>query len=194
MEPGTRVRVEMSKWGDRPHWQFAAVLLGEDEHGTWLGTPAGTHHHRPGLEFHSDVDTVTVVPRDDWYAATLHAPGTWCDLYVDMTTPAQWDGEVLRMVDLDLDVIRLSDPIPTAALAQASQSGRAPGEVFVDDEDEFAEHQVAYGYPPEVVEAARSACDRVLADARARRAPYDGSHRRWLDALTRLASDAARRA
>lgn len=191
MEPGTPVRVEMSKWGDRPHWQFTGVHLGSDEHGTWLGTPAGTHYHRPGYEFRSDVDSVTLVPRDDWYAATFHAPGIWCNLYVDMTTPARWDGDVLMMVDLDLDVIRLSDPLPAGTLAQASEAGRVPGEVFVDDEDEFAEHRVAYGYPPEVVRAAQDSCDRVLADARAGRAPYDGSHRRWLEELSRLASAAA---
>ena len=188
MEPGTPVRVEMTKWGDRPHWRFAGVHLGSDEHGEWLGFPAGTHNQRPGHEFHADVDCVTLLPRDDWYAATFHAPGIWCDLYVDIATPGEWDGDVLRAVDLDLDVIRLS---PAGSQAPPTGITAAPGEVFVDDEDEFAEHQVAYGYPPEVVRAARDASDRVLAAARAGRAPYDGSHRPWLEQLARLAERAS---
>ena len=190
-EPGTPVRVEMSKWGDRPHWQVECVHLGSDEHGEWLGFPTGTHNHRPGFEFHSEVDSVTLVPRDGWYAATFHAPGIWCELYVDIATPAVWDGVVVRAVDLDLDVIRLSSESPASPPVPDYVQKAGLGEVFVDDEDEFAEHQVAYGYPAEVVRAAREAADRVLADARARRAPYDGSHRRWLGELSRLASAAA---
>ena len=45
--PGTRARVVARKWGDRPHWEHAAVLLGNDEHGTWLGTTPGTTRSRP---------------------------------------------------------------------------------------------------------------------------------------------------
>ena len=59
------------------------------------------------------------------------------DLYVDMTTPPAWDGDVLRAVDLDLDVVR----------------GRT-GRVWVDDEDEFAAHRGPYGYPTAVVDLA----------------------------------------
>ena len=183
MEPGTPIRCEMTKWGDRPHWQFDGIHLGSDEHGEWLGFPQGTHNRRPGYEFHSEVDAVTLVPTGSWYAATFHAPGIWCDLYVDITTPGRWDGPVLRAVDLDLDVIRMAitlpDRLPPGKLAAA-------GEVFVDDEDEFAEHQVAYGYPAEVVENAQTSCAAVLADVRAGRAPYDGTHQRWLDELSRL--------
>ena len=181
--PGTRVRCEMTKWGDRLHWQFEGIHLGSDEHGEWLGFPQGTHNHRPGYEFHSQVDAVTLVPMDGWYAATFHAPGIWCDLYVDITTPGRWQGDVLRAVDLDLDVIRMSaDPVgPPPAL-----STRQPGEIFVDDEDEFAEHQMAYGYPADVVESAQASCDRVVAAVRARQAPYDGTARPWLDRLAEL--------
>ncbi len=188
MEPGTPIRCEMTKWGDRPHWEFAGAHLGSDEHGTWLGFPRGTLNRRPGHEFHSEVDSVTLVPAGGWYAATFHAPGIWCDLYVDITTPGQWDGTVLRAIDLDLDVIRMApEPPPPSPLAPQNLSA-GPGEVFVDDEDEFAEHQVAYGYPADVIEQAQASCVAVLAAVRAGRAPYDGTHQHWLDELSRLTS------
>lgn len=183
--PGTAVRCEMTKWGDRPHWQFAGVLLGADEHGEWLGFPAGTRNHRPGHEFRSAVDCVTLVPVDGWYAATFQAPGIWCDLYIDVTTPPAWDGDVLRAVDLDLDVIRMPKELP-ADLPAGFVAHAGPGEVFVDDEDEFEEHQVALGYPADVVTSARASCDALVAAVRAGEPPYDGSHQRWLDALSRL--------
>lgn len=186
MEPGTAIRCEMTKWGDRPHWQFAATYLGADEHGDWIGVPAGTHHQRPGHEFHSPVDAVTLVPRGGWYAATVHDPGSWVDVYVDITTPGVWHDDVLRMVDLDLDVVRLADPLPEEVREEAVRRGHLDGAIYVDDEDEFAEHQVAYGYPADVIDRAQASCDEVLAAVRAGLPPYDGTHQRWLDALSLL--------
>ena len=186
LSPGDPVRVEMTKWVDRPHWSFDAHYLGADEHGEWLGFPQGTVNTRPGLEFASRVGCVTLVTPDGWYAATFHGPGIWCDLYVDIATPGRWDGTVLRAVDLDLDVIRMTDPLPASVYAEAEKAGRVAGEVFVDDEDEFAEHQVAYSYPADVVESAQASCDRVVAAVRARQAPYDGTARPWLDRLAEL--------
>ncbi len=182
MSPGDPIRVEMTKWGDRPHWSFDGIHLGADAHGEWLGFPAGTHNQRPGHEFHSQVDAVTLVPPGGWYAATFHAPGTWCEVYVDVTTPAAWDGHVLRAVDLDLDVIRMSPD----HLADPLEWMAGPGETFVDDEDEFAEHQVALDYPERVIAAARASCDELEVAVRERVAPYDGSHQRWLEELARL--------
>ncbi|MCW2793990.1 MAG: hypothetical protein JWO76_3088, partial [Nocardioides sp.] len=39
--PGDPVRVVMTKWGDRAHWEYDAVLPGSVEHGDWLGIPGG---------------------------------------------------------------------------------------------------------------------------------------------------------
>jgi hypothetical protein len=186
MEPGTPIRCEMTKWGDRPHWEFTGIHLGADEHGEWLGFPQGTHNQRPGHQFHSAVDAVTLVQPDRWHLPTFQAPGIWCDLYIDVTTPAAWDGRVLKAIDLDLDVIRLPDPLPPVESAPWDEPPAGPGEVFVDDEDEFAEHQVAFGYPAEVVASAQSSCDQLVAAVRAGLPPYDGTHRRWLEVLSRL--------
>ncbi|MCK9826042.1 DUF402 domain-containing protein [Nocardioides cavernae] len=185
---GTPIRCEMTKWGDRPHWQFAGLYLGADEHGEWLGFPAGTHNQRPGHEFHSQVGAITLVQADRWHLPTFQAPGIWCDLYIDVTTPATWDGDVLRAIDLDLDVIRLPDQLPPVHTAPWDTPPVGPGEVFVDDEDEFAEHQVAFGYPPEVIGAAQASCDELVSAVRAGLPPYDGSHARWLAELSRLAA------
>jgi hypothetical protein len=162
----------MSKWGERPHWELDAVYLGADEHGQWIGAPAGTLNARPGAQFVSEVDSVSLVPPEDGepatHIATFHRPGIWCRVYVDITTPARWDGTLLRAVDLDLDVIQ----------------GDA-GRVWVDDEDEFAAHRVRLGYPDELVRSALEACDRVHAAVAAAAPPYDGTAEAW---LTRLGS------
>jgi hypothetical protein len=160
------VRIVMTKWGGRPHWELDATFLGGDRHGDWIGVPSGTLNARPGARFVSEVDAVTLVPRDadlGWCLPTFHRPGIWCSVYVDITTPAAWEGGVLRAVDLDLDVIR-------------GDTGR----VWVDDEDEFADHRLRYDYPDDAVRAALATSERVLGHITAGRAPFDDAAEEWL--------------
>ena len=65
MEPGDPVRIEMTKWGDRPHWHIPAHWLGRDEHGEWLGIHPGTEMVRPGMRFVSTNFQVGLVPHVD---------------------------------------------------------------------------------------------------------------------------------
>jgi uncharacterized protein len=170
LDTGDAMRIELTKWGDRPHWEFDGVYLGSDEHGDWIGFAAGTLMSRPGMEVRPPNHQVGLVPAhggaDGAWLGTFHGPGGLVRTYVDMTTVPRWDGSVLRAVDLDLDVIETLQ-----------------GEVIVDDEDEFAEHQVAFGYPSEVIALAERTRDSVLAAVTARRAPFDGSADRWLAVL-----------
>lgn len=179
--PPRHVRIQMTKWGDRPHWRFDGTWLGEDEHGQWIGFPAGTHHSRPGMEVESRVDSVTLAPHDGWFMATFQAPGNWCEVYVDIATPPVWDGDVVTSTDLDLDVVRLA---PVRIEEWTPPGITAPGGgVWLDDEDEFEEHRVEYGYPQDVVDAARASAEALMSAVRAGETPYDGSHRRWLEVL-----------
>jgi hypothetical protein len=172
MRPGDPVRVRFQKWGGGAHWSADVVWLGEDDHGSWAGWPPGTRWTRPGMEFTSHGRQVGLFPRDRGFAATFYEPvADYAHrLYVDVATPPSLrDGE-LRAVDLDLDVIERFD-----------------GEVFVDDEDEFAEHQVAYGYPAEVVAAAEAERDRLLHEVRAGAAHFaEGLADHWRQELGRL--------
>ncbi len=172
--PGTQVRCEMTKWPDRPHWVFAGIYLGADEHGDWIGFPSGTRFTRPGADVTMPNDQVGLVPAESltergWIAA-FHGPGTDFRLYVDMATPPVWDGLVVRSVDLDLDVVQ-------------GISGR----LWIDDEDEFADHRVRWSYPDEVVAGALRSCRAVAEAVEHRIPPFDGeTHLPW---LARLAAD-----
>jgi len=162
------VRCVMAKWGGRPHWEYDAVLLGSDEHGDWVGIPAGTPMARPGAAFTPPVDSVVLVPRDRaGWLATFYAPGFRILVYVDLTTPPRWEGATLHAVDLDLDVVR-------------GETGR----VWVDDEDEFAAHRLEWDYPEDVVVRTSRTCDEVHRRVTAREAPFDdATPERWLALL-----------
>lgn len=163
------------KWPDLPHWESDAVRLGEDAHGTWLGQPPGTLMTRPGSSFRTDWSQVTLAPSGRPFQATFYAPPGRApvEVYVDITTASVWEAGVVSCVDLDLDVVR-------------GWTGR----VWVDDEDEFAEHRVRFGYPDEVVRLAARSCEQVRRAVESHEPPYDGpTSAHWLGRLDALMMD-----
>ena len=164
------VRVLTRKWPDDAHWEFDALRLGVDALGQWVGVPKGTWLSKPGKGFTAWADHVVLLPHDAWWVATIYGSDADrpVDFYVDMTTPCVWsaDESEVRCVDLDLDVIRETD-----------------GRVWIDDEDEFAQHQVELDYPADIIRGARLGCDEVFAAMSAEQAPFDGSAGRWIAKL-----------
>ena len=75
--------------------------------------------------------------------------------YCNVTTPAVFDGEMIRYVDLDLDV-RVGPN----------------GEVEVLDEDEFLDNSKRMGFAPDVIEHARRAVDELLELAQTGQFPF----------------------
>lgn len=165
---GDRVHVAFTKFGGAPHWEFDAVRLGADSYGVWVLLPQGTPVSRPGYSINNPVDAVTVfapvTPAVPIFYRTRGAPPeVQLSIYVDITTPPIWDGDTVTMVDLDLDVAQHID-----------------GRILVLDEDEFAENQLSYGYPEELISLARSSCAGVLQDMRAGAEPYQSLGWHWL--------------
>ncbi len=93
---------------------------------------------------------------DRWYnVARVRRDGrTW--FYVNIATPAAFDGAQFHYVDLDLDVSWYTDSAPR-----------------VLDEDEFLAHSKVMRYPADVIERARAAVDEVLGMIGRRAFPFD---------------------
>ena len=66
------------------------------------------------------------------------------------------------VIDMDLDVVRTA--------------GRG---VFIDDEDEFAEHRVAMDYPAELAESLQASAHQLYQAGKAQQAPFDGTDVEW---------------
>jgi protein associated with RNAse G/E len=173
---GDRVHVAMTKWGGARHWTFDARWLGSDEHGYWMGQHTGDELSRPGADFVMPSNAVLLCPRDAWFVATFYAeapPGANNpEVYVDIASVTSWSSASATAVDLDLDVVRRWD-----------------GSVFVDDEDEFLEHQRTLGYPPEVVTAAQLSCEQLVPAVTNHVPPFDSTSSVWLDVLAGLAAE-----
>jgi uncharacterized protein len=51
--------------------------------------------------------------------------------------------------------------------------------VFIDDEDEFAEHRVSMDYPATLVETLEACADQLYQAVEAQQAPFDGTDVEW---------------
>lgn len=165
------VQVVVRKFDGSPHRHISMIRLGEDEYGIWLGARIGTicsDGSRIAL-YATEERRVMLFPHDAWWTALFQAAPARLDVYCDITTPAEWThpGEVTT-VDLDLDVCRT----------------RADGSVFVDDEDEFALHQIRYGYPPDVIARAEATSGWLSAALREPAEPFRSRYRTWLDQVS----------
>jgi hypothetical protein len=111
---------------------------------------------------------VTVFPHDAaWSGSFYESDEQPIATYVDMTTVPVWDGATVSMVDLDLDVVLLRD-----------------GSLKLDDEDEFDQHRVGFGYPAEGVELALTSCEAVRRAVELSQSPFDAeTPKRWFAAL-----------
>ncbi|WP_433825221.1 DUF402 domain-containing protein [Actinoplanes sp. CA-015351] len=151
--------MRFTKWGGKLHWHYPLEPIGSDEHGLWFGARSGTimtrGYEEPVRQPH---DFITLVPSaGDWIASfNPSTADTEVAVYVDVTTLPSYEGGVVRAVDLDLDVVRLFD-----------------GSVRVLDEDEFAEHQILYGYPPPVIAQARATTDDLVSRLTAAIEPFE---------------------
>lgn len=144
-------------------------LLGTDDHGSWLGAGAGNILQRgdepPIVLPQAHLCLIPAEPH--WWTVFFNArPEPHVEVYCDICTVPQRVDSGFTMVDLDLDVIRHWD-----------------GTVEVVDEDEFEEHSVKYGYPPDVISSARSAADELAALIRSGTEPFRSDYRKWLSLL-----------
>lgn len=169
IEPGDLVVSRNRKFNGKAHWVVPGRYLGTDEHGIWIFQ--GTHEFisRPGAALYTESDAVLLVPHTGEYVATFYddAHPAGVRMYVDLAHDFAWNRIrpgifEFHMIDMDLDVI----------------STRARG-VFVDDEDEFAEHQVQMDYPRTLIETIEAECRRIFAAVNTAAAPFDGTDIAW---------------
>ncbi|GGN66171.1 hypothetical protein GCM10010112_28300 [Actinoplanes lobatus] len=163
------IRMRFTKWGGRLHWFYPLEPLGEDRHGRWFGARAGTPVQRgdepPVVQGH---DVVTLIPATGCWIGSFNPDHVELSAYIDVTTRPEIIDGVIHAVDLDLDVIRRRD-----------------GSVAVLDEDEFADHQVRYGYPAPVVAQARATTDDLVGLLTTAVQPFETEARRRLAAFSR---------
>ena len=163
------VRVVYRKQDGSLHWHMTTQWLGEDEHGIWTGAARPTLMRKgDGPLVTLEYASVMLFPRNAWWTAAFNDVPASTEIYCDITTPVSWPsaGEV-TMIDLDLDVSR-----------------RRTGEVELWDQDEFASHQIKYGYPADVIAEAERAAQWLRTALTENDEPFAAAYRSYLAMIT----------
>ncbi len=175
-EIGEPVSFLMRKWDGSQHRQTTMVYLGSDEYGRWLAIPTGIDARLPGSPSVNRAAHVMLVPDDRCFLAHFNAAPSQNAIYADVTTAPEFghdgNGWVVAAADMDLDVVRRRD-----------------GRIWIEDEDEFAEHTVSYGYPADVVATTRATADALLTAVREECEPFGTTWRRWIDRGSAIVAD-----
>ena len=161
-ESDRRVYVHATNYDGSPHWRHPAWLVAADdglvitrtepglevahERGVWVDPYQTRGHYWP----------------DRWYnVIRLDEPDKGLNgYYCNVATPAEFDGETLRYIDLQLDVRVFAQP--DGALTYT-----------VMDEDDFEAACRRYAYSDDLVARARQAVDELIALIEARSFPFD---------------------
>jgi protein associated with RNAse G/E len=146
-----------TKYDGSPRDEWPAQLL--EQRGTQLRlyvpeeTKAIVRGHRRQV---THVAFTALFWTDRWYNVWQFDRARAVLFYANVAMPCQFDGSVLRWVDLDIDIVCCAD-----------------GSVVVKDEDEFEEHTARFAYPDHVVERALAARDELLSLANAAAFPFN---------------------
>jgi hypothetical protein len=169
LQPGQLVVARNRKWNGKAHWVVPGRYLGEDRHGWWIFQGTNEFCSRPGAAFYTASDAVLLVPRSGDWVATFYddAHPNGVRVYIDLAVAHEWTDirpavTEFHVIDMDLDVIRMA--------------GRG---VFIDDQDEFAEHRIAMNYPDRLVDDIQAAADELYQAVKAQHAPFDGTDVEW---------------
>lgn len=171
--PGTRILFSWRKWDASPHWQHDCVYLGSDRWGDWVGQPTGWRSSRPGREFGAESPNVTLIPPSGDYAYTANSERI-VRVYIDIAWDVAWSktqSDLVEGIDMDLDVVLAHD-----------ERG-----LWIDDRDEWDEHRVKYGYPPDIVARLEALAVDLERRVGAAEAPFDDATAGgWLAVLAKL--------
>ncbi len=154
--------VEVYKYQDKPHLTYPVRLLSEGPTefvllGEWGRV---VKHYTRGRDFIIENQSIEFLWADRPYTVAVDcgADGSIRSYYCNINLPVEREGDRIRYIDLDLD-LQLKPDLSCEIL----------------DEDEFLEHQVRYGYPPEVCQLARQALQDLIAVVDSRSYPFDGT-------------------
>jgi len=169
------------KYDSSPHWVVPGFYLGQDKYGHWLHQPAGALVARPGTAHLAASNALCLIPHSGQWIATLYADALEdFDVYIDLSSNIGWrrmkrGAWEVNSIDMDLDVIR----------------SRSQG-VFLDDEDEFAEHEIGMNYPASLVRSIGREAGLLLGTVINNDAPFNAEHRAtWQSKAERLAAQLA---
>ncbi len=154
-----------TKYDGSLHYRFPVEIVSADEDTliVYRGPDEEIHSYRGS--FPTETHALLLYYRNHYHNIFIAWNRDWTPLmhYVNIATPASWNGEKVTAVDMDLDLIRRS----------------GEDEVIIDDENEFSTHKDLFGYPQNLITSCREELDRLYSAMTARKGIYDDRIFSW---------------
>src|SRR5689334_20457394 len=97
---GDTVWIQRRKWRDTPHYGSEGRVLGEDEHGVWMGAQPGNRIYKgTGPIREGKYPVIWCLPRDGWFLVHHLVGHPDLDVYIDIAAPPIWSGRRVKVVD-----------------------------------------------------------------------------------------------
>ncbi|MBN2657305.1 MAG: DUF402 domain-containing protein [Spirochaetales bacterium] len=136
-----------TKYNSGTHYRFETRKIYESEKILAVYTPCDTPLKSYRGEFNTHTHILMFYFRDRLHNIHIHWNPDWSPRmhYVNIASEADWNGEQVSAIDLDLDLIRFF----------------GSEEIILDDEEEFEENSSRYSYPPDLIVRCRREADQV---------------------------------
>ena len=175
--PFKLVRLETFKYPAIERYFLPTALVSDTAEHLLLYHPAGgpTWQGSTARVFRSTMHSMAVLsPGKDYNTVLFWNPDwTFSSYYVNVALPVEWDGELCSYIDLDLDVLYV-----TENSRREPDDYAVPG-VYELDRDEFDEHKVVNAYPQEIIDRAEAALVEVQQLIARKEFPFDDSLLSW---------------
>jgi protein associated with RNAse G/E len=175
--PFKLAKVESFKYQDTPRYFLPCAVVSDTPECLTIFHPAGAPFWsgRDNKVYRMDSHSLNLLFPDRDYNVVFfwNLDWTFSAYYVNIALPVEWDGEFCRYIDLDLDVLYVTE-----------SSYRRPGNydqpgVYILDRDEYEERKVLFNYPPEIMARAEEALEVVQRQIALGAFPFDGSLLNW---------------
>ncbi len=157
LKPNDYVSIQSYKHDGTLHrtW-LKALVLDEDEEKIIIVTNRSLVIESDGRKWVTREPAICYFYYNEWYNVISMIRNTGVHYYVNIASPALYDGEALKYIDYDLDV-------------KASPKGK----VMVLDREEYHEHAKKMGYSYALDKVVRHSLDKVLDLVEQKKSPFD---------------------
>ena len=145
-----------TKYDGSPRDEWPAQLIQVQGTQLCIHVPAGVEEIVQGYRRQIITDSYHgLYWTDRWYNVWRLDRTEGVRFYANVAMPCQFDGHILRWVDLDLDIVQYTD-----------------GSTVLKDQQEFEERSLRLAYPREVIDRALAVRDELLDLANAGAFPF----------------------
>ncbi|MRG28221.1 DUF402 domain-containing protein [Laceyella tengchongensis] len=141
------IKLQALKYPDILHYEWEGECLERTDDGmlVWCKPGRKLVHHTKNKVYVMDRPSLEYFSFTEWFTAAMQIEnGQIASYYCNVAMPATVHGNVVRFVDLDLDLVK-----------------KAESDWQVVDEDEFRDNSVTYQYPEELIHQAVSSLDSL---------------------------------